>query len=90
MTIGDLVRNLVRPRFLIPAFFASALLLATVHRRGGFSSNEDIKLHEFEFNRRAQMYFDGATEISRKLLSAEQLYQKQVYIRRKYIAKNNA
>ncbi|KAK3833934.1 MAG: methyltransferase domain-containing protein [Linnemannia elongata] len=94
MTIGDLVRNLVRPRFLIPAFFASALLLATVHRQGGLYykglSYEDIKIHEFEFNRKAQKYFDGSTEISRKLLNAEQLYQKQVHIRRNYIAKNNA
>ncbi|KAF9141806.1 hypothetical protein BGX30_004100 [Mortierella sp. GBA39] len=91
-TINNLVRNLVRPRILIPIFIASALLLFTrTHNQPGFPVDyeDDSASHEFEFYSKARKYFDGSSAISKKLLSSEQLYQKQVYKRTQYIRKNN-
>ncbi|KAF9141707.1 hypothetical protein BG015_001188 [Linnemannia schmuckeri] len=92
ITIAELSRKLVRPRFLIPALLASVLLLFTrTHLQTGFPIDlkDDSALHEFEFYNKARRYFDGSSAISKKLLSSEQVYQKQIYKRTQYIRKNN-
>ncbi|KAF8939967.1 hypothetical protein BGZ47_007926 [Haplosporangium gracile] len=88
ITIGELRRKLINPRFLIPALLASVLLLLTkTHLQTGL--RDDSALHEFEFYNKARRYFDGSSTISKKLLSSEKLYQKQIYKRTQYIHKNN-
>lgn len=92
ITLGDLRRKLIRPRLLIPALIASALFLITrTHNQTGFpiDSRDDSASHEYEFYNKARRYFDGSSAFSKRLLSSEQLYQKQIYKRTQYIRKNN-
>ncbi|KAG0282593.1 hypothetical protein BGZ96_000319 [Linnemannia gamsii] len=89
-TVKHIVKGLLRPRFLFPACIATVLLLSTVyyHRLTDDYNDGYMFLDRYDSKRKAGPYFDDSTELSRKLMKAEKLYQKQVSMRKKIIEQN--
>jgi hypothetical protein len=82
--------GLLRPRFLIAAVAATTLFMLTIYHSQNKHVIEDSMLREFEFNHKATKYFNGTTDLSRRLQRSEHLYQKHVYRRNQHILKNSA
>lgn len=90
-TANHIVQGLLRPRFLFPALIATVLLLSTVHyhkARDDYKNDGYMALDEYDSKRKAGPYFDDSTELSRRLMKAEKLYQKQVSSRKQEIERN--
>jgi hypothetical protein len=70
------------------------LLLSTIHYQrtrddSDYNNDNYIAPNEHDSKHKANTYFDGSTELSRRLEKAETLYQRQVSARGQYISENN-